>query len=154
MVNVGIDRDDITDSTWTYFYDADFVTTRLSYPHRFSPHTVPPGCGSFQCEIYFSDKYKPLTEPPSALIDLAIDDLRRCGLIRPDDRILFKNATLSRYANIIYDLERADALAVVHGFLDELGVRYCGRYGKWGYQWTDEAFITGEEAAQSVIDLL
>ena len=152
MVNVGIDRDDITESTWTYFYDEDFVITRLSFPHRFSPETVPSGCGSFQCEIYFSDKYKPLIEPPSAYIDRAINDLRRCGLIRPEDRILFKHATLSRYANVIYDLDRAAALEVVHGFLDDLEIRYCGRYGEWGYQWTDEAFISGENAAQKVID--
>ena len=45
---------------------------------------------------------------------------------------------LVRYANIIFDLERAAALETVHGYLDDIGIAYCGRYGDWGYLWTDE----------------
>jgi len=56
------------------------------------------------------------------------------------------------YANVIFDLDRADALKVVRGYLDELGVESCGRYGEWGYQWTDEAFMSGERAAQRALD--
>jgi hypothetical protein len=39
----------------------------------------------------------------------------------------------------------------VHGFLDEQGIAYCGRYGDWKYIWTDEAFISGERAAGKVL---
>ena len=46
---------------------------------------------------------------------------------------MFRNARLLRYANIIFDLERTDALKTVHGYLDDLGIAYCGRYGDWGY---------------------
>ena len=54
-----------------------------------------------------------------------------------------------RHANVIFDLERADALKTVHGYLDDVGIAYCGRYGDWGYMWTDESFISGERAAQT-----
>jgi hypothetical protein len=57
-----------------------------------------------------------------------------------------------KYANIIFDLERTAALAVVHGYLDDLGIAYCGRYGDWGYLWTDEAFKSGERAAQKALE--
>jgi hypothetical protein len=56
-----------------------------------------------------------------------------------------------RYANIIFDLERAKALKTVHGYLDDLGISYCGRYGDWGYMWTDESFISGEKAADRAL---
>jgi hypothetical protein len=59
---------------------------------------------------------------------------------------------LLRYANVIFDLDRAAALKTVHGYLDDLGVAYCGRYGDWGYMWTDESFKSGENAAQKVLD--
>jgi len=59
---------------------------------------------------------------------------------------------LLKYANIIFDLERADSLKIVHGYLDEIGINYCGRYGDWGYMWTDESFISGENAAQRALD--
>jgi hypothetical protein len=93
-----------------------------------------------------------LTGTPEAWIEPVIRDLRRCGVLRDGDQILFSSAMLVRYANIIFDLERAAALKIVHGYLDELGIAYCGRYGDWGYLWTDEAFKSGENAAQKVLD--
>jgi len=56
------------------------------------------------------------------------------------------------YANVIFDLECAPALATVHGYLDDVGIAYCGRYGDWAYIWTDQSFVSGENAAQRVLD--
>jgi hypothetical protein len=64
---------------------------------------------------------------------------------------VFRNVRLLRYANVIFDLERADALKTVHGYLDDLGIAYCGRYGDWGYMWTDESFKSGEQAAEKAL---
>jgi protoporphyrinogen oxidase len=152
LVNVGVDREDLSSAHVTYFYDEDICFTRLSFPHMFSVLNAPPGTGSIQAEVYFSEKYKPLSGSPDDWIKPVIMDLRRCGLLREDDRILFSNTMLVRYANIIFDLERAAALETVHGYLDDLGIIYCGRYGDWGYLWTDESFRSGENAAQKVLD--
>jgi protoporphyrinogen oxidase len=152
IVNLGVDRVDESGYSWTYFYDEDFVITRLSYPHRYSPETVPPGFAAYQCEIYFSDKYRPLERPPESFIEPAIADLRRCGIIRPEDSVVMQDAKLSPYAGIIFDHDRVPALRTVHGYLDDLGIRYCGRYGDWAYLWTDDSFISGERAAQQVLD--
>jgi protoporphyrinogen oxidase len=152
IVNVGLDRADISDWHWTYFYDDDFCFSRVSFPHMLSPHNAPPGAGSIQAELYFSKKYKPLDRRPEELIEPTIRDLRRCGLVRDSDRIVFSNVVVAKYANVIFDLERAEALALVHGYLDDLGIRYCGRYGEWGYHWTDEAYLSGEKAAERVLE--
>jgi protoporphyrinogen oxidase len=116
-----------------------------------SANNVPPGTGSIQAEVYFSKKYRPLTVTPESLIEPVIADLQKCGLLREDDTILFRNAFLVPYANVIFDLDREKALATVHGYLDDLGIAYCGRYGDWGYMWTDESFISGERAAQTAL---
>jgi len=151
IVNLGVGRPDFSPAHWTYFYDDDYETTRISCPHMLSPNTVPEGCGSVQAEIYFSDKYKPLTKEPTDYIEIVRSELIRCGLLREDDEILFSNAYLTPWAQIIFDLERAAAVEIVHGYLDEIGVHYCGRYGEWGYQWTDESFMSGEAAAERVL---
>jgi protoporphyrinogen oxidase len=117
-----------------------------------SASNVPPDKGSIQAEVYFSDKNKPMTGAPDEWIEPVIRDLHRCGLLREDDRMLFKNAMLVKHANIIFDLERSAALEKVHAYLDDIGISYCGRYGDWGYLWTDESFISGEKAAQKSID--
>ena len=152
LVNVGVDRTDLSDAHVTYFYDADIAFTRLSFPHMLAASNAPQGCGSVQAEVYFSDKYRPLTQAPADLIDPVIGDLYKAGILREGDAILSRHAAVVRYANVIFDLERAPALAIVHGYLDEQGIGYCGRYGDWAYIWTDESFMSGENAAQRVLD--
>jgi protoporphyrinogen oxidase len=152
LVNIGVDREDLSQAHMTYFYDEDICFTRLGFPHMLSASNAPPGTGNIQAEVYFSDKYKPLRGSPGDWIEPVIKDLRRCGLLREDDRILCTKAVLLRYANVIFDLERADALQAVHGYLDDLGIAYCGRYGDWGYMWTDESFKSGENTATKALD--
>jgi protoporphyrinogen oxidase len=152
LVNLGVNRPDVSKSSWTYFYDEDLPFSRVSFPRNYSPNVVPPGTGSIQAEVYFSKKYRPLTTSPEACIEPTIAGLRQCGVIRADDKIVFKDAILVPYANIIFDLERAAALATVHGWLDDIGIDWCGRYGDWGYLWTDEAFLTGERAAAKALE--
>jgi protoporphyrinogen oxidase len=152
LVNIGVDREDLSTAHMTYFYDEDICFTRLGFPHMLSARNAPPGTGNIQAEVYFSDKYKPLTGSPSDWIDPVITDLRRCGTLKDSDQILFRSAMLLKYANIIFDLERADALKTVHGYLDDLGIGYCGRYGDWGYLWTDEAFKSGENAVEKILE--
>ena len=151
LVNVGVEREDLSESHMTYFYDEDIHFTRLSFPHMLCENNVPKGCGSIQAEVYFSSKYKPLEQPPEALIEPVIRDLIRAGILREDDNILSREARVVQFANVIFDKDRPDAIETVHGYLDDIGVGYCGRYGDWGYMWTDESFISGERAAEQIL---
>src|SRR6266581_5356121 len=151
LVNIGLNRENLSNAHMTYFYDGDYCFTRLGFPHMLSSANAPGGMGSIQAEVYFSRKYRPLTSSPNDWIEPVITDLRRCGLIREDDQILCKKAMLVPFANVIFDLDRAAALKTVHGYLDDLGIAYCGRYGDWGYMWTDESFKSGELAAERTL---
>jgi protoporphyrinogen oxidase len=152
LFNFGVKREDLSETAITYFYDEDVIFSRVNLPHMFSPHNAPPGCGTIQAEIYFSDKYKPLTTSPQTYMARVEADLRRCGFLRETDTILLRETAINRYANVIYDLDRSAALARVHGFLDDVGIFYCGRYGNWDHAWTDQAFISGEETARRALD--
>jgi len=152
IVTLGIDRPDLVEAHWSYFYDRDVFFTRLSTPHLQSPHNVPPGCGSLQAECYYSRKYRPLDRKPEDCIEPVIKDLIATGVLRESDKILFRHALHIPYANVIFDLDQAAATKTVHGYLDDLGIAYCGRYGDWAYIWTDQSFISGENAAQKLLD--
>jgi protoporphyrinogen oxidase len=151
IVNLGIERADLSAAHISYVYDPEIPFARINFPHMLSPHCVPRGKGSIQVEVYFSDKYRPLDRPPATLIEPVIDGLRRIGILLEDDAVLFSEARVVRHANIIYDLERTAAVDTVHAFLDEAGVYYCGRYGNWDHAWTDEAFESGERAAHAAL---
>jgi len=148
LVNIGVNREDLSQAHMTYFYDEDICFTRLGFPHMLSAKNAPPGTGSIQAEVYFSSKYKPFSGSPDDCIEPVIRDLRKVGLLREEDKILSRKAMLLPYANIIFDLDRTTALKTVHAYLDDIGIAYCGRYGDWGYMWTDESFISGEGAAE------
>ena len=151
LVNIGVNREDLSRAHMTYFYDEDICFARLGFPHMLSTRNAPPGTGSIQAEVYFSDKYKPFSGSADDWIDPVIRDLRKSGVLREEDQVLSRKAMFLRYANVIFDLERAGALKTVHGYLDDIGVAYCGRYGDWGYMWTDESFKSGEQAAERAL---
>ncbi len=151
IVNLGVDRDTLSDAQISYFYDEDMVFARVNFPHLLSPDNVPPGAGSIQAEVYVSERYRPLETTADALVPRVIADLTRAGVLTPDDRILHRDAHVSRFANVIYDTDRAPAVAVVQNHLRGIGVRSCGRYGDWDHAWTDEAFASGERAAEAVL---
>lgn len=151
VVNIGVDREDLSPAHITYYYDEDVIFPRLNFPHMLSPHVVPTGAGAIQAEVYHSDRYRPLNMTPEETVDRVVSDLRRCGVLRDDDRLLVAEARNIRYANVIWDHQRAAAVETVHGYLDEIGVVRCGRYGDWDHSWTDEAFLSGERAGREVL---
>jgi len=151
LVNVGVSRPDVTDKHIKYFYDRDIVFSRLCFPHLMSPDNAPLGTSSIQAEVYFSRKYMPLDTSPEDLVEPVIRDLVRCGLIEDEREVLYKGAVFCEYANIIFDHERERALETVHGYLAELGIAWCGRYGDWAYFWTDDSFKSGERAAETAL---
>jgi protoporphyrinogen oxidase len=154
LVNVGLKRELETRAQWTYFYDQDICFARLSFPTLFSPRLAPAGCGSIQAEVYFSEKYKPLAGKPTDWIEPTIEGLLQCGLVRDRSEVIHTSTIFAPFANVIFDYDRAASLALVHGYLNDIGVAYCGRYGDWGYIWTDQAFISGERAASMTLDRL
>ncbi|WP_283772452.1 NAD(P)/FAD-dependent oxidoreductase [Bradyrhizobium sp. sBnM-33] len=151
VVNIGLNRRVEVKPQWSYFYDEDIPFARVSHRGNLSPNNVPPGCSGFQCEIYFSDKYRPLTGKPEDWIEPAIDGLIKCGLVKDRSEIIHKSCMWLPFGNIIFDHDRPKALAIVHGYLDDVDVRYCGRFGDWGYIWTDHAFLSGERAAKGAL---
>jgi protoporphyrinogen oxidase len=154
LVNVGLNRPVDTRAQWTYFYDQELCFARLSFPPGFSSSLVPEGSGSIQAEVYFSEKWRPLTNKAEDWIEPTIDGLIQCGLIANRDEVVHKSVIFAPFANVIFDHDRPKALAAVHGYLDDIGIGYCGRYGDWAYIWTDQAFKSGEEAAGSALQRL
>ncbi len=146
VINVGVGRDEgYPDAHWMYFYDEDTIFSRVNLPHRLSPFNVPDGCGSIQVEVYHSRK-KPL--PVEDVLSKTIEDLVKEGLLHKGDDIRVAQRQSIAYANVLFDLARADNLAVVQNYLASNGVIPAGRYGEWAYLWTDDSIVSGWAAAE------
>ncbi len=152
VVNFGVARNDLSPCHWRYVYDEDIRTVRMSFPHMFSESTVPAGHGAVQVEVYYSDKYKPLDHAPADEIEPVRAELLKMGILREDDRYLVQEARYIPYANVIFDLDSGPCTELVHGYLTDIGIDYCGRYGDWAYIWTDESYMSGENAVERLLD--
>jgi len=146
-VNVGVDRPNISDKHWIYFYEDGFPFHRLSFPANFTQSNVPPGKSSISMEIAYSD-VRPLDR--DRILDEAIDALRMAGILLPDDRIELVHAEEILPAYVIYDLDHAANVDVIRSWLAEHGIVLAGRFGEWQYFNMDHAMKSGRDAARLV----
>lgn len=154
IVNFGVKRQNLSECHWRYVYDEDFYSTRLSFPSMFGPGNTPPGNGSVQVEIYFSEKYKPIDRKPEDFIPIVKDELIQMGVLTPMDEVLFQNAWLSPFAQIIFDHDRKHNVDLLHAFLKENNIFFGGRFADWAYTWSDESFHAGEKGAEEILSKL
>lgn len=149
VVNLGIDRPDLTSKHWIYYPEDQFSFFRISFPMNQGPvqNMVPPGKSSIACEIAYGNG-RPLDR--AQIVERVITDLKRGGILRDDDRIIFQDTVDIPYAYIVFDRNRKPAVQTIHEFLKAHHVWPCGRYGDWGYLWSDEAILSGRRTAQSL----
>jgi len=147
-VNVGVDREAISDKHWIYYYEDEFPFHRLSLPANFSPDCVPPGKSSIATEVAFSD-VRPLDKDTA--VEKTIEGLIAAKLITPDDTISLVHTEEILPAYIIYDLNHARYVAVIREYLGEHGIRTVGRFGEWQYFNMDHSMRSGKTAADEIL---
>lgn len=148
LVSVGVGRrEGFPEAQWAYFYDDDISFSRASFPHRLSPGNAPEGAGSVLAEVYHS-RYRALEGKD--ILTRVMDDMYRAGLLDRSDQVLVADHRSVRYANVLFDSTRAAAVAEVREYFACHDVETVGRYGRWDYSWTDEAFLSGRRAAGRV----
>ena len=147
-VNVGVDREAISDKHWIYYYEDDFPFHRLSLPANFSPDCVPPGKSSIATEVAFSD-VRPLNKETA--VQKTIDGLIASKLITPDDNISLVHTEEILPAYIIYDLNHARYIKIIREYLAENGIYNVGRFGEWQYFNMDHSMRSGKTAADAIL---
>ncbi len=150
VVNIAVDRPNISNKHWIYFPEDDYSFIRLSFPSNQGDTMAPSGTSSIAAEISYSDE-RPLPLPPEKMVERVINDLKCVGILNEDDRILFTDTSDIRYAYIRYDFHRTAALKIIHTYLKERQIFPCGRYGEWNYFWSDEAILHGKKVAEDVM---
>ncbi|MCW7536375.1 FAD-dependent oxidoreductase [Aquabacterium sp. A7-Y] len=145
-VNLGVAREALTDKHWIY-YPEDTVFHRIFVQGNASPHCNPPGGFGLTCEITHSAS-KPLPCEGQALIDRVVDDCRRVGMLREDDRLICSHQVDMPGAYVVYDHARAGHVARIRDWLAGHGIVLAGRYSEWEYYNSDHAFLAGRRAAE------
>jgi protoporphyrinogen oxidase len=150
IISIGINKPELnSDALWFYVYDKDMPFSRVNFPYKKSPHNVPMGCSSLQAEIFFSNKL--LLPDKNETLKKTIDGLTKIGIITQNE-IIFSDIRYEKYANVIFDLNIYKNRKTILEFLNSKGIITAGRFGRWEYYWTDQAFMDGRRAAEELTD--
>jgi protoporphyrinogen oxidase len=149
LVDLGIARTDILDFDWFYIYDEDIIASRVHLPNRLSAQNVPAGTSSLQAEVYHSRR-KPLGRSLPEVMETVIDDFIRMGVLRDRSEIVMRNVRNIEYANVVFDHQRQQALDLIKPWVGDLGIHLAGRFGEWGYLWSDDSINSGWAAAAAI----
>ena len=142
---MGFNKPDIARHLWFYIYDEDIPPARIYSPSLKSPDNVPSGCSSLQAEVFWAS-HQP-TPSKEKVLAQTMGKLLEMGLFEQKD-IVVQDIRMEKYANIIFDHEIYKNRQIVLDYLTSLGILSIGRFGKWDYLWSHQAFKSGREACQ------
>ena len=147
MVSLGFKRPDVPKHLWFYIYDEDILASRVYSPSMKSLDNVPNGCSSLQAEIFFDCK----AEIPSkdVVMKNTIEKLVAIGLFK-EDEIVVKDIRFEKYANITFDKDIYKNRKIVLDYIQSQNIETIGRFGRWEYYWTHQAFKSGMDCVKKL----
>ena len=143
-LNLGIDRDKISDKHWVYFPDKKLIFFRIGFPHNFSSALTPPGKSSLYVEAAYPNHN---FANKGNLVCRIIEDLKKVGILLPEDKILAKDINDMKYAYVIYDRNYSKATNKIADFLKFHQILPLGRFGSWKYMSMEDVILDGKKAA-------
>lgn len=142
QISLGFNRPDIAKYLWFYIYDMDILPARVYSPNLKSSDNVPQGCSSLQAEVFFDCKTPVL--PAQEVLKNTIEKLIQMGIFQKKDLVV-SDIRFEPYANVTFVPNIYKDRQVITDYLHSLGVESIGRFGKWEYAWTHQAFAHGKE---------
>lgn len=131
---------------WFYIYDEDIPFARVYIASKKSLKNAPSGYSSLQAEIYFIGE-NPFT--PDELKNKTVESLVKMDLFEKE-QIHFAEINYEKYANIVFNHGVYANRKIVLDYLKSKGIYTIGRFGKWEYFWSDQAWLDGKEIAQLI----
>jgi protoporphyrinogen oxidase len=152
VVNIGVNRANITDKNWIYFLEKEYSFIRVSFPFNQSDHVTPEGMSSISAEIAYGNNNK-LPVSKEKMADYVVSELVDAKVLCQTDEIVYLKSIDIKYGYVIFDEERKPAVRKIHDYLKSINIIPFGRYGMWAYLWSDEAILSGKKAGEKLIKL-
>ncbi len=152
LLNLLLSGPPISDHTWMYVSEPDYLAARIQEPCHRSPDMVPPGCTSLMLEIPCAEGDAVWSAPDDAIYERCLVDLARLGFPALRDRTLGYFSSFVPEGYPIYHLGYAsDRDAVMAHTARLANVVSCGRQGAFRYIFMDTAMEMGRLAANAVL---
>jgi len=147
VVNLGIDRPNISDKHWIYFPEARFPFYRAGIPSNLSPHMAPDGTSSLSVEVSVHPSQKVNT---AELLGQVKEGLYVSGLISKTDKVLVEDIRTISHAYVIYNHDYSTIVPELKNSLKSHDIYSIGRYGSWEHTSMEDALSQGKSAAREI----
>lgn len=146
-VNLGIKKSKLNNFHWIYYPDEEYSFFRINFPKNFCSVLTPRSRSSITAAVSYSS-YRPLDR--RNIVDRVIKDLIKAKILNKRDKIELVDLQDIKYGYPIYDHNRKENIKIIEDYLKKFDIHLAGRYGRWEYQWMDDAILDGKRAAEQV----
>jgi len=73
----------------------------------------------------------------------------KLGIFSKNDTIVTDHRKV-KYGNVIFDHNIKKNRKIVHDYLDNIGIKYVGRFGEWRYLWSDQSLLSGKDIINEI----
>lgn len=146
-LNLGIDRQNISDKHWVYFPQKDLIFFRIGFWHNFSSYLTPPHKSSLYIELSYS-RNKPVNK--NNIVSWIIKDLIKTRIILDTEEILAQDINDIKYGYPIYDRNYHPARESILKFLYQHNIISCGRFGSWRYTSMEDVILDGKKLVDNL----
>ena len=143
-LNLGIDRDNISDKHWIYFPEKKYIFYRVGFFSNFLKKASPQNKSSLYTEVSYTVE-KPLKYGRDELKKRIIRGLNKAGILKISDRIIAEKSYYIKYAYPVCN--KNGFVKDIDKFLKSHNVYSIGRYGSWRYMSMEECIIEGKLTA-------
>jgi UDP-galactopyranose mutase len=146
-LNIGVNREAISDKHWLYFPEKEYIFNRISFPMNLSPETTPRGQNSIVVEV----TYRGARPDPNETKQRVREGLIKAEILREGDKFELFDALDFKYAYVVYDIQHRGNVNLIQSYLKSVRVSSMGRYGEWEYLNMDKAILSGKRAAEEYV---
>ncbi|MBU4477884.1 MAG: hypothetical protein KKH34_02170, partial [Candidatus Omnitrophica bacterium] len=147
-LNLGVEREGVSDKHWIYFPEEKFCFFRVGFPTNFSADVAPKSNSSLYVELSYSE-YRPLRDKQN--VEKRIHaDLLKAGILRKTDKIVARHINDIKYAYVIYDRNYRVSIKIISDFLFENNIIAAGRFGRWNYMSMEDVILEGKAVSEQV----
>lgn len=132
IVMLGLDNDNHPEYHWAYIPDIDVKTHKISFLKNNSPNVAPKGKSLIVADItckFLDEVWKMKDED---LIREVAESLHKKKVL-DKSKISSSKVIRSKYGYVINDSNYQKNLQIVRDFLDNLGIKLCGRFSEFKY---------------------
>jgi len=152
FMNVVLDTPALTDNTWTYVPEPQYVFFRIQELRNWSPTVVPDGKTALTLEIACNYKDDIWNMPEDALWEACRTSLAALGLVK-DPRVCGYFCSYARHAYPIYYIDYPNTVRGLYTFISRISnLRTIGRQGLFRYNNMDHSIKMGLLTAGHIID--